>query len=167
MFVTMILPHQVIMVPQFIIFFKMGWVNTFLPMIIPHWGGTAFFIFLMIQFTRGIPIEMDQSAMIDGCNKFTIYTKIIFPLIKPALITATIFSFYWRWDDFLNALLYLNRPRNFTVSLALRMFSDPGTSTDWGAIFAMGTLSIVPVLIIFFVFQKYIIEGIATTGVKG
>ena len=167
MFLTLMLPYQVIMVPQFIIFQKIGWVNTFLPLIVPQFGGQAFFIFLMVQFIRGIPMELDQSAMIDGCGKLSIFLRIIFPLIKPALITSAIFSFYWRWDDFLGPLLYLNRPRNFTVSLALRMFSDPATSTDWGAIFAMGTLSLIPVFVIFIVFQKYIVEGMVTSGIKG
>jgi multiple sugar transport system permease protein len=167
MFLTLMLPYQVIMIPQFIIFQKIGWVNTLLPLIVPQFGGQAFFIFLMVQFIRGIPKELDQSAMIDGCNKFQIFVRIIFPLITPALITSTIFSFYWRWDDFLGPLLYLNRPRSFTVSLALRMFSDPVTSTDWGAIFAMGTLSLFPVFFIFVVFQKYIVQGMVTTGLKG
>lgn len=165
MFLTLMLPYQVVMVPQFILFARLGWVNTFLPLIVPQFGGQAFFIFLMVQFFRGIPMELDESAMIDGCNKFTIFTRILFPLIKPALITSAIFSFYWRWEDFLGPLLYLNRPRSFTVSLAMRMFADP-SSTDWGAIFAMGTLSLLPSLVIFFIFQKYIVEGIATTGLK-
>jgi len=165
MFLTLMLPYQVVMVPQFILFFKLGWNNTFLPLVVPQWGGQAFFIFLMVQFYRGIPMELDESAMLDGCNKFVTYIRILFPLIKPALITSTIFSFYWRWEDFLGPLLYLNRTRNFTVSLAMRMFADPAWS-DWGAIFAMGTLSLVPSLAIFFVFQKYIVEGIATTGLK-
>lgn len=165
MFLTLMLPYQVVMVPQFIIFFRLGWINTFLPLILPQWGGQAFFIFMMVQFFRGIPMELDQSAMIDGCNKFVIYTRILFPLIKPALITSTIFSFYWRWEDFLGPLLYLNKTSLFTVSLAMRMFADP-SSTDWGAIFAMGTLSLLPCLVVFFVFQKYIVEGIATSGLK-
>ena len=165
MFITLMLPYQVVMVPQFILFFKLGWVNTSLPLIVPQWGGQAFFIFLMVQFFRGIPIELDESAMIDGCNKFTVYSRILFPLIKPALITSTIFSFYWTWEDFLGPLLYLNSTRSFTVALAMRMFADP-TWTDWGAIFAMGSLSILPSLIIFFIFQKYIVEGIATSGIK-
>ena len=165
MFLTLMLPYQVVMVPQFILFFKIGWVNTYLPLIVPQWGGQAFFIFMMVQFFRTIPLELDQSAMIDGCSKFTIFSRILFPLIKPALITSIIFSFYWRWEDFLGPLLYLNRPKTFTVSLAMRMFADP-SSTDWGAIFAMGTLSLLPSLIIFFIFQKYIVEGIATSGLK-
>ena len=166
MFLTLMLPYQVVMIPQFILFKNIGWINTFLPLIVPQFTGQAFFIFLTVQFIRGIPKELDESAMIDGCNKFSIFTRIIFPNITPALITSTIFSFYWRWDDFLGPLLYLNKPKNFTVSLALRMFSDPQTSTDWGAIFAMGTLSLVPVVVIFLVFQKYIVQGLVTTGLK-
>ncbi|WP_321301109.1 carbohydrate ABC transporter permease [uncultured Sphaerochaeta sp.] len=167
MFLTMMIPYQVVMVPQFIIFHKIGWINSFKPLIIPQFAGLPFFIFLMVQFIRQIPYELDDSAKIDGCNRFMIYSRILFPLIKPAVITSTIFSFYWRWDDFLGPLLFLNKPKLFTVSLALRMFSDPQTSTDWSAIFAMGTLSLLPVLIIFLVFQKYIVQGLATTGLKG
>ena len=165
MFLTLMLPYQVVMIPQFIMFHRIGWINTFFPLIVPQFAGQAFFIFLMVQFFRGVPLELDESAVLDGCNKFIIYTRILFPLIKPALITSAIFSFYWRWDDFLGHLLYLNRTRLFTVSLAMRMFADP-TYTDWGAIFAMGTLSLLPSLIIFFIFQKYIVEGISTTGLK-
>ena len=166
MLMTLMLPFQVIMVPQFVLFHRLGWVNTFLPLILPQWGGQAFFIFMMVQFFRGVPMELDESAMIDGCNKFLVYSRILFPLIKPALMTSAIFSFYWRWEDFLAPLLYLSRPRLFTVALAVRMFADPMGETNWGAIFAMGTLSLVPSLLIFFVFQKYIVEGIATTGLK-
>jgi multiple sugar transport system permease protein len=165
MFLTLMLPYQVVMIPQFIMFHRIGWVNTFLPLIVPQFAGQAFFIFLMVQFFRGIPMELDESAVLDGCSKFSIYARILVPLIKPALITSAIFSFYWRWDDFLGHLLYLARTRLYTVSLAMRMFADP-TYTDWGAIFAMGTLSLLPSLVIFFIFQKYIVEGISTTGMK-
>lgn len=167
MFVTLMLPYQVVMVPQFIIFHRIGWVNTFLPLIVPQFGGVGFFIFLMVQFIRQIPMELDNAAKIDGCNRPMIFSYVIFPLIKPSLITSVIFSFYWRWDDFLGPLLYLNSPRKYTVSLALRMFSDPQSSTDWPAIFAMGTLSLVPVILVFVLFQKYIVEGMVTTGIKG
>jgi len=166
MFSTMMLPYQVVMIPQYIMFHNIGWINTFYPLIVPQFCGQAFFIFLMVQFFRGVPMELDESAVIDGCNKFEIYTRILFPLIKPALITSAIFSFYWRWDDFLAHLLYLNQTRLYTVSLAMRNFADPTSHTDWGAIFAMGTLSLLPSLIIFFLFQKYIVEGISTTGMK-
>ncbi len=127
MFLTMMIPYQVVMVPQFIIFHKIGWINSFKPLIVPQFAGLPFFIFLMVQFIRQIPYELDDSAKIDGCNRFMIFTKILFPLIKPAVITSTIFSFYWRWDDFLGPLLFLNKPKLFTVSLALRMFSNPQT----------------------------------------
>ncbi len=166
MFITLILPYQIIMIPQFIIFQKLHWVNTFAPLVVPMFLGQPFFIFLMVQFIRGIPAELDESAYLDGCGMFRIFTRIMFPLITPALITTTIFSFYWRWDDFLGPLLYLNKPALYTVSLALRMFSDPMTSTDWGAIFAMGTLSLVPILVVFVAFQKHLVEGISTTGLK-
>jgi multiple sugar transport system permease protein len=167
MLLTMMLPYQVVMIPQFILFFKIGWVNSFKPLIVPMFLGQPFFIFLMIQFIRGLPIELDESAKIDGCGRFSIFTRIIFPLLTPALITTVIFQFYWRWDDFLGPLLYLNKPVNYTVSLALRMFSDPMTTTDWGAVFYMGTLSLVPIMVVFILFQKYLVEGISTTGLKG
>lgn len=167
MLLTMMIPYQVVMIPQFILFFKIGWVNSFLPLIVPMFCGQPFFVFLMIQFIRGLPLELDESAKIDGCGRFRIFSKIIFPLISPAIITTTIFQFYWRWDDFLGPLLYLNKPRLYTVSLALRMFADPATATDWGGMFAMGTLSLVPIFIIFISFQRYLVEGISTTGLKG
>jgi len=166
MLLTMMLPYQVIMIPQFILFFQIGWVNSFKPLIIPAFMGHPFFIFLMMQFIRGLPVELDESAKIDGCNRFQIFSRIIFPLITPALITSTIFQFYWTWDDFMRPLLFLNSPRLYTVSLALRMFSDPMTSTDWGAIFAMGALSLLPIIIVFLSFQKYLVQGISTTGLK-
>ncbi len=167
MLVTMMIPFQVVMIPQYIIFRSIGWVNTFAPLIVPMFLGQAFFIFLTVQFIRSIPVELDEAARMDGCGVFRIFGQIIFPLLTPALITSTIFSFYWRWDDFLGPLLYLDQPSMYTVSLALRMFSDPSSSTDWGAIFAMGTLSLVPIIVVFIMFQKYLVQGIATTGIKG
>jgi multiple sugar transport system permease protein len=129
--------------------------------------GQPFFIFLIIQFIRGIPQELDEAAKIDGYGRFGIFINIIVPLSVPALITSAIFQFYWKWDDFLGPLMYLNKPKLYTVSLALRMFADPATSTDWGAIFAMSTLSLIPIFLIFILFQKYLVQGISTTGIKG
>ena len=106
-------------------------------------------------------------VLIDGCSRVGIFFRIILPLIWPAVITSAIFSFYWTWEDFLQPLIYLNNPNMYTVSVALRSFSDPGSVTDWGAVFAMLTLSLLPVLVIFIVFQRYLVEGIATTGLKG
>lgn len=167
MILTLMLPRQVLLIPQYILFNELGWVNTFWPLIVPRLTGGAFFIFLMIQFIRGIPRELDEAAEIDGASRFAIFWRIILPLMQPALITAGIFSFYWTWEDFLSPLIYLNDPRLYTVSLALRSMSDPNAVTNWGAIFAMATLSLVPVFAIFVFFQRYLIHGISTTGLKG
>ncbi len=167
MLATLMLPVQVQIIPQYIVFSKLGWINTFLPLLLPRIGGTAFFIFMIMQFIRGIPKEMDEAAEIDGCGKGGIYFRIILPQITPALITAAIFSFYWTWEDFLTPLIYLNDPNLYTISMALRSFADPSANTDWGAIFAMSSLSLVPVFLIFVVFQRYLVEGISTTGLKG
>ena len=164
--ITMMLPGQIIMIPQYIIFHHLNWTNTFLPLILPSYCGHAFFIFMIMQFIRGIPYELDEAAKIDGCNSFTIYSRIILPLVKPALITAAIFQFYWSWDEFLAPLIYLGKPKLYTVSVALRLFSDPATQTDWSSMFAMSCLSIIPPILVFFIFQKYIVEGISTSGLK-
>jgi len=164
---TMMLPYQIIMIPQYLIFHRLNWINTFLPMIVPWSLGNPFFIFLVIQFVRTIPFELDESALIDGCTKFGIFYRIILPLCKPALVTVAIFSFYWRWQDFIQPVIYLSKPKLYTVSVALRLFADPTSVTNWGAMFAMASLSILPVMMVFFILQKYIVEGISTTGLKG
>lgn len=167
MILTMMLPYQIIMVPQFVLFDKLRWTNTSLPMIVPAFCGGAFFIFLIMQFISGIPGELDQAAKIDGCGRYGIFFRIILPLIKPAIFTAAIFSFYWKWDDFLGPLLYLNSPSKYTVSIALKMFSDPDSIPAWGDMFAMSTLSLIPIIVIFLTCQRYLVEGISTTGLKG
>ena len=167
MLLTLMLPAQVLLIPQYIVFSKLNWINTFRPLLIPRFFGNAFFIFLMMQFIRGLPSELDEAAEIDGCSKIGIFFRIVLPLIQPALITAAIFSFYWTWEDFLTPLIYLNEPRLYTISLAIRSFSDPSSTTDWGAIFAMSSLSLVPVFVIFIAFQRYLVQGISTTGLKG
>lgn len=165
---TIMLPMQVTLIPQYILFHKLGWVNTFLPLIVPAFiGGIPFFIFLMVQFIRGVPRELDQAAVIDGCSTFGIFLRIILPLTKPALATVAIFSFYWTWDDFLTPLIYLNDIKIFTVSLGLRMFSDPSAVSAWGPLFAMSTLSLLPQFLVFIFFQKYLVQGLATSGIKG
>lgn len=165
---TMMLPGQVTLIPQYILFQKLGWVNTYLPLTVPAFiGGTPFFIFLMVQFYRGIPRELDEAAVIDGCGTWGIWSKIVLPLCMPALTTVAIFSFLWTWDDFFAPLIYLNDPKLYTVGLGLKMFADPTDGTAWGALLAMSTLTLIPQFVIFMVFQKYIVEGIATTGLKG
>lgn len=168
MLVTMMLPAQVLMIPQYLWYQKLGWVNTYFPLIVPYWFATqGFFVYLMTNFIDGIPRELDEAAKIDGCSYYTVFTRIIFPLITPAIITATIFSFMWRWDDFLGALLYVNKTASYPVSLALKLFCDPSSSSDYGAMFAMATLSILPAMLIFFTLQRYLVEGISTSGLKG
>ena len=167
MLLTMMLPFQIIMIPQYIIFNKAGWIGTILPLVAPAYFGGGFFIFLIMQFIYGIPKDLDEAAKIDGCSFYGIFGRVILPLIVPALITCGIIAFMWKWDDFLASLLYLNNPSNYTVSLALKMFSDPSTQSDWGAMFAMATLSILPIMLIFIFCQKYLVEGISTEGLKG
>jgi len=164
---TFMLPGHVTLIPQYIIFHKLGWVDTYLPLTVPKFLGDAFFVFLIVQFIRGIPRELDESAKIDGCGWFTLFWRIILPLSSPALITAGIFTFMGTWDDFFGQLIYLSDIKKFTVPLGLRLFLDSSGSSNWGAVFAMSTLSIVPSLTIFFLGQKYFTQGIATTGIKG
>ncbi|MCI1859610.1 MAG: carbohydrate ABC transporter permease [Sporolactobacillus sp.] len=165
--IALMLPGQIVIIPQYIMFNSIGWVNTFLPLIVPAFFGNAFFIFQHMQFIRSIPRSLDEAATIDGCSKFRIYTNIIFPLIKPSVITSVIFQFYWTWDDFFTPLIYLTSPEKYTVSVALKLFSDPHGMTDWGAMFAMGILAIIPPILVFFIFQRYIVEGVSTQGLKG
>lgn len=167
MLLAMMLPFQIIMIPQYIIFNKLGWVGSYLPLIVPQFFGQGFFIFLNVQFIKGIPVDLDEAARMDGCSIYTIFIRIMLPLIKPSLVTSAIFSFMWRWDDFLSALLYLSDPLKYPVSYALKMFSDPTAGSDWGAMFAMATLSLIPIFLIFLTMQKYLVEGIASTGIKG
>lgn len=167
MLLAMMLPFQIIMIPQYIIFNKMGWVGSYLPIIVPQFFGQGFFIFLNVQFIKGIPIDLDEAARMDGCTVYSIFVRIILPLIKPSLVTSAIFSFMWRWDDFMSALLFLSNPLKYPVSYALKMFSDPTAGSDWGAMFAMATLSLFPIFFIFLTMQKYLVEGIASTGIKG
>ncbi len=164
---TLMLPYEVIMIPQYIMFAKMGWLNSIKPLVVPSFFGQTFFIFLMIQFIRSIPLELDEAATLDGCNKFKLFYRIILPLITPAVATSAIFSFYWGWESLLGPVLYLNSPSKYPVSMALKMFLDNETISNWGAMFAMSIVSLLPVFLIFFFFQKYIVEGISTSGLKG
>lgn len=166
MMITMMVPSQVLVVPQYVIFHKLNWLDTFLPLIVPEWGGRAFFIFMMMQFIAGIPKELDEAALIDGCGKIRLFLNVIVPLIVPAMATSAIFSFYWKWDDFMGSLLYLNAPKNYTVSIALKLFCDPTAVSDYGAMFAMCVLSLLPVIVLFLFTQRYIVDGIATSGLK-
>jgi multiple sugar transport system permease protein len=165
---TLMLPHHVILVPQYIMFRELGWIDTYLPFIIPKLLATdAFFVFLMTQFFRAIPKELDEAARLDGCGHVRIFLRIILPLSKPALATAAIFSFIYSWNDFFTALIYLTDVDLYTVPLALRAFIDTTSASSFGALFAMSLVSLLPVLGVFIAFQRLIVEGIATTGLKG
>lgn len=167
MIATMMLPGQVIMIPQYLIYYRLGLVPGYVPLILPYFCGQAFFIYQMMQFMKGIPRELDEAAMIDGCSKYKIYTHIILPLLKPSIITTIIIQFYWKWDDYMGPLLYLSRPESYTASIAIKQFADAASTTDYGAMFAMSTLSLLPVFTIFLVFNRYLVQGIGTSGLKG
>ena len=165
---TLMLPNAVIIIPRYILYRNLGWLDSYLPFTIPALFATySFFIFMLVQFIRGIPRELDESARIDGCNSFDILVRIIIPLSKPALFSAGIFQFIWRWNDFLNVLIYITSVGKYTLSLALRMSMDITDSVAWNQLMAMSVLTMVPPILIFFFAQKYFVEGIATTGLKG
>ncbi|MEU5154110.1 carbohydrate ABC transporter permease [Glycomyces sp. NPDC021274] len=167
MLLTIMLPIHVIIVPQYVLFSQFGWVNTFLPLIVPKFLATdAFFVFLMVQFIRGIPIELDEAARIDGAGHPRIYFQVILPLMVPALATTAIFTFIWTWNDFFSQLIYLTDPDLYTVPLALRAFVDAQAGTNWGAALAMSVLSLLPIFLAFLFGQKFLLRGIATTGGK-
>lgn len=165
---TLMLPYHVTLVPQYVLFLNFGWVNTFLPLIVPKFLAVdAFFIFLMVQFFRGIPREIDEAAIMDGCGPWRIYWKIMLPLSTPVMATAAIFSFIWTYDDFLGPLIYLNDIDSYTVPLALRAFVDSsGGESLYGELFAMSALSLVPVFFVFLAFQRLIIRGVALGALK-
>lgn len=167
MLVTLMLPVYVLIVPQYIIWSKLGLINTFVPLILPKFLATEpFFVFLMVQFFRGIPRELDEAARVDGAGYFRIFFQIILPNVLPALATTGIFAFIWTWNDFFNQLLYLTKPENLTAAVALRNFADATSGTSWGPLFAMSTLSLIPVFLVFLFGQRYLVEGVATTGLK-
>ena len=163
---TMMLPTQITMIPLFILFKELGWIDTYLPLIVPFFFGSAFYIFLMRQFFMTIPKELSEAAKIDGCSEVYIWWKIFMPLSKPALATLGIFTFTLTWNDFQGPLIYLNDPDQFTLALGLRGFQQQ-FGTRWNVMMAAATLIMLPTLILFFSFQKYFIEGVTLTGVKG
>ncbi|GGL78066.1 carbohydrate ABC transporter permease [Wenxinia marina] len=168
MLLTIMMPGFVTVIPEYIMFQYLGWVNSILPITVPKFFATAgFFVFLNVQFIRGIPRELDEAAILDGANKWQIYWYVILPSTKPALITTAIFSFVWTWDDFFAQLIYLNDIQLFTVPLALQSFMDSMGESSFGPLFAMSVLSLVPAFLFFVFAQRYVVEGIATTGFKG
>jgi multiple sugar transport system permease protein len=167
MMATIMLPVQVTIIPQYIIFNRLGLVNSYVPLILPKFLGVdSFFIFLMVQFMRGLPATLDDAAKIDGCSPILTFWFVILPLCLPAIGVTAVFTFIWTWNDFFAPLLYLNSPDLFTVPLGLSAFQDSTGLTDYGALFAMSVVSLIPVFLVFLFAQKALVQGIATTGLK-
>jgi multiple sugar transport system permease protein len=168
---TLLLPGHVLIIPQYILFRTLGWVGgqwPYLPLLVPHLLATeAFFVFLMVQFMRGIPRELDEAATIDGASPYRVFRHVILPLSRPALVTTAIFSFIWTWNDFFRQLVYLSDLRDYTVPVALTLFIDSTSESAVGPMFAMSLLSLVPVFVFFVAFQRMLVEGINTSGLKG
>lgn len=165
---TLMLPNTVIIIPRYLQFEKLGWLNSYLPFIVPAiFACYPFFIFMLVQFFRGIPRDLDESAFLDGCGRLRFLVSILLPLSKSALFSVVIFQFIWTWNDFFNSLIYIDSVKKFPLSLGLRMSLDATTSINWNQIIAMSIISIVPPVLLFFFAQKHFVEGIATTGLKG
>ncbi|AZP16468.1 carbohydrate ABC transporter permease [Streptomyces aquilus] len=164
---TLLLPYHVLLIPQYVMFRKLELVDTMVPLVAGKFLATeAFFVFLMVQFMRGLPRELDEAARLDGCGHFRTYWSIVLPLTRPALITSAIFTFINAWNDFMGPLIYLNTPDKYTVSLGLMMFRDQEGISNYGSMIAMSLVALVPVIAFFMAFQRYLIDGMATSGLK-
>ena len=165
---TMMLPGQVTMIPLFLMFRALGWIDTFAPLVVPSFfGGSAFFVFLFRQFFLTIPRELEEAARIDGCSHFEIWWRIFMPLSKPVIVTTVLFTFMSAWNDFLGPLIYLNSPENRTLAVGLLAFKDQYDRIEAHLLLAVSTLMMLPCLVLFFVGQKYFVKSVATTGMKG
>lgn len=163
---TMCLPGMVLQIPTYLMYNRIGWTGTFLPLLVPSFFGNASAIFMLMQFMKGVPKEMDEAAMIDGCGRFRMFYNIMLPLVRPCVVMNAVNAFMAAWSDFYGALIYLNKPSMYPVAYALKLFTDDAGNTV-GPSLAMSVLSLIPILILFAFFQKQLIEGISTTGVKG
>lgn len=165
---TLMLPGSVLIIPRYMMFNQFGWLDTYLPFIIPTlFAGNSFFIFQLVQFFRGIPRELDEAAAIDGCGSFRTLIQILLPLCKPAIVSIALFSFIWGWNSFMDPLIYISSVKKYPISLALRMTLDLGSAAAWNEVFAMSVLSVLPPIFLFFCGQKYFIQGISSSGLKG
>lgn len=168
MLLSLMLPFHATIVPQYILFKQLGMLGSIMPLVIPKFLAVdAFFVFLVTQFVRGLPKDLLDAARVDGAGPIRVYFSVIFPLITPALVTVAIFSFIWTWNDFFSQLVYLTKPELYTVSLGLRLFIDSTGVSSYGPMFAMATLALIPVTVVFLIFQRRLVEGVATTGLKG
>jgi multiple sugar transport system permease protein len=168
MIASIMLPHHVVLIPQYTLFNKLDMVGSILPLVLPKFLATdAFFIFLIVQFMRGLPSELGDAARIDGCGPIRAFVHVFLPLTKPALITTGIFTFIWTWNDFLSQVIYLNDRNWYTLPMALSLYVDQTSETSYGAMFAMSVLSLVPIGLFFFAFQRYLVAGVSTSGLSG
>ncbi|MFS8097596.1 carbohydrate ABC transporter permease [Lentzea alba] len=164
---TMMLPFQATLIPQYAIFYQLNWINTFLPLVVPYLlAYDAFFIFLMVQFIRGIPRELDEAAALDGAGHVRVFFSIILPLLKPALLTTTILTFIWTFNDFLRQLVYLSDHSRYTAPLGLNAFVDRASGSSYGGMLAMSVVTLVPTVAVFLISQRRLVDGVATTGIK-
>ena len=165
---TLLLPNVVTRIPQYILFRDMGWLDSYLPLWVPSaFAGDAFFVFMLVQFLRAIPRDMEEAARVDGANSLQTLIHIVVPMLVPALISVMLFQFMWTMNDFLGPLIYLSSVEKFPVSLALKLSIDTTEAFDWNRILSMSVLALLPALVVFFMAQKYFIEGISAGGVKG
>ena len=165
---TLMLPYHAVLIPQYFLFHELGWTGTILPLVVPKFLATdAFFVFLLVQFIRSLPRELDQAAAVDGCNPLQTFLRVIFPLLRPALVTTAAFTFLWTYDDFLSQLIYLSDAEDYTVPLGLRMFLNSMGDSSYGQLFAMSVVTVLPVFLLFVVFQKHLVEGVSTGSLKG
>ncbi|MEU5264111.1 carbohydrate ABC transporter permease [Amycolatopsis sp. NPDC021455] len=165
---TLMLPFQATMIPQYTIFYKLNWINTFLPLVVPQLlAFDSFFIFLMVQFIRGIPRELDEAAAIDGAGHGRIFFSVILPLLRPALLTTGVLTFIWTFNDFLRQLVYLSDKSRYTVPLGLNSFIDRASGSSYGGMLAMSVVTLVPTVVVFLFCQKRLVDGVANSGIKG
>jgi len=168
MVATMMLPLIVLRLPQYLMFKQLGWLDTYLPIILPSAFATdTFFVFMLVQFLRGIPRDMEEAAMIDGCNALQLLWHIIVPLLKPAIISVVVFQFIWTMNDFMGPLIYLASVEKYPVSLALKMSIGATEEVEWANVIAISVVALVPSVLVFFAAQRHFIEGAASSGIKG
>lgn len=166
MIVTMCIPAFVLGIPVYLMYVKLGLVGTKVPVMLGGWFGSAYHVFLTMQFMRGIPRELDEAAVIDGCSWFKLFSKIIVPLVKPILATVAIMTFMGAWGDYYSSLIYLNKTKDYPVAYALTLYASEN-STNYGPMLAMSLLSLIPIMVLFFLFQRQLIDGISVSGIKG
>ncbi|WKB53808.1 carbohydrate ABC transporter permease [Eleftheria terrae] len=168
MVASMMLPHIILRVPQYLMFKEFGWLDTYLPLIVPSAFATdTFFVFLLVQFLRGIPRDMEEAALIDGCNALQLLWHILVPLLKPAIISVVVFQFIWTMNDFMGPLIYLSSVENYPVSLALKMSIGATEEVEWASVIAISVVALLPSVLIFFMAQRHFIEGATSSGIKG